>query len=99
MITISFQTKDSEAFCPWCKSRIPAAIRQHERKCDTCGNYFRLRDEIDYQRAAEAENCSNCRCWFQMSETTGLCRRYPPREDEDTISGDWWCGEWRTKQP
>ena len=101
MITISFKTNNSEAFCPWCKARIEPARRQYERQCNTCGSYFQLRDEFDEQRAAEPENCANCRFWFKTDNLgalgVGICRVHPPRRKHEPVYGDWWCGDGRAK--
>jgi len=97
MITISFKTKASEAFCPWCKARIGPALRQYEHQCTNCGSYFQLRDEFDEQRAAEAESCGNCKCWraYLTDGPLGDCRRFPRREMTGNLQ---WCGEWRAKR-
>ncbi len=50
----------------------------------------------------EPESCGNCRYWFH-TETPGLdrkrgfCRAHPPRQDDEKIYNDWWCGEWKIK--
>ncbi len=61
------------------------------------------------EERVDIEECKNCR-FYEMQEyetaegisyerTFGMCRRFPPKRIDGTISGfpvveeDWWCGE------
>ena len=60
-----------------------------------------------------SEKCQNCKCFLKINETSGICRRYPPKStstwqrsdgihygvipDLIWIDNDNWCGEWRAK--